>query len=392
MERVWSFQMLGRFRLTQGERSIGRFRTLKAAGVLAYLAVHRHRSHPRETLIEIFWPEAEPDSGRHSLSLALSSLRHQLEPPGVPAGSVIVADRSSVELNPDAFTTDVMEFEQALRLAARAPEEGQKERHLAGAVERYAGPLLPGFYEEWVLNEQARLAERFVQAVRQLLDLMSRRGDPVQALELARRAIAVDPLREDLHADLMRFLMAGGQPAAPLAQYRELERLLAEELGETPGPAVQCLARQLERGEDRQALAKELPEEIAALVKSPRTPTSSSSGTPSLSKTPTGSSCASRSRWRPPAAPSRIGTSCACAAAERRSGAAPCACSRSAWVTTRTCRSCGTPRPMRGRWRTRSARRRGRRTTTGSTAALRPSPWSSRTPRSSASGRRSTGW
>src|SRR5438874_821819 len=108
METLWSFQMLGRFRLTQGERTISRFRTLKAAGVLAYLAYHRHRSHPRETLIDIFWPESEMDSARHNLSLALSSLRHQLEPPGVPAGSVIVADRSSVELNPEAFTTDVI--------------------------------------------------------------------------------------------------------------------------------------------------------------------------------------------------------------------------------------------------------------------------------------------
>src|SRR5438067_5080302 len=117
---TWSIQLLGRLRARQGERTVSRFRTLKAAGILAYLAYHR-RNHSRELLTETFWPDADLESARHSLSMALSSLRTALEPPGVPAGSVIAADRVSVELNPDAFTTDVMEFEQALRLAARAP-------------------------------------------------------------------------------------------------------------------------------------------------------------------------------------------------------------------------------------------------------------------------------
>src|SRR5207248_9571569 len=102
--------------------------------ILAFLAYHPHRSHPREVLIEMLWPEAEADSARHSLSLALSSLRHQLEPPGVPAGSVIVADRWSVELNPEAFATDVQQFEQSLRLAAQAPPESDRARHPADAV------------------------------------------------------------------------------------------------------------------------------------------------------------------------------------------------------------------------------------------------------------------
>ena len=50
MAVLWSIQLLGRLRLRQGERSISGFRTLKAAGVLAYLAYYR-RSHSREALI-----------------------------------------------------------------------------------------------------------------------------------------------------------------------------------------------------------------------------------------------------------------------------------------------------------------------------------------------------
>src|ERR1051325_9921325 len=147
---VWRIQLFGSLRVSQGERVITRFRTQKTAALLAYLAFYLGRSHTREMLIEQCWPDSGPESGRHSLSLALSSLRNQLEPPGVPAGSVIIADRYSVELNPDAIETDVREFERALRSAAQGRNSDSYGALLLEAVSRYRGALLPEFYEEWV--------------------------------------------------------------------------------------------------------------------------------------------------------------------------------------------------------------------------------------------------
>src|SRR5690242_12215282 len=123
MNEPWRIQLLGGLRLSQGERTITRFRTQKTAVLLAYLAYHQHRSHPRETLIELLWPDTDEGAARHSLSQALSSLRHQLEPPGVPSGAVIAADRFGVELNPEAATTDVAHFTEALRVAIRAGDD-----------------------------------------------------------------------------------------------------------------------------------------------------------------------------------------------------------------------------------------------------------------------------
>src|SRR6266852_8489464 len=111
-------ELLGGLRIAQGDRVITRFRTQKTAALLAYLAFYRERAHPREHLIDLLWPEADLTSGRNSLSIALSSLRHQLEPPGVPHGAILRADRSSVQLNPEAVSTDVAEFELALQKAA----------------------------------------------------------------------------------------------------------------------------------------------------------------------------------------------------------------------------------------------------------------------------------
>ncbi len=251
MRAVWRIELLGGLTARLGERTVTRFRTQKTAALFAYLAYHRHRSHPRETLIELFWPEAEPESSRHSLSLALSSLRNQLEPPGVEPGGVVVADRWSVELNPDAFTTDVGDFETALRLSAQAHDESGKIRHLSEAVEQYKGRLLPGSYEDWVLLEQDRLVERNFQALRQLTELLTRNGEGQRAIDAARRATQVDPLREEAHLALIQLLADAGQPAAALRQYREFERMLAQDLEEEPSRSARELVRRIEAQHER---------------------------------------------------------------------------------------------------------------------------------------------
>src|SRR5258706_16335487 len=104
--------MLGRLSVQQGDRTITRFRTQKTAALLAYLALYANRSHPREALFDLLWPESALDAARTNLSVALNALRRQLEPPGVPSGSVLVSTHTHVQLNPVFVVTDSGEFER----------------------------------------------------------------------------------------------------------------------------------------------------------------------------------------------------------------------------------------------------------------------------------------
>src|SRR5436305_8280149 len=114
MEPYWRIELFGELRLVRQDRTVRRFRSQKTAALLAYLAFYRGRAHPREELIDLFWPEEEFDAARHNLRQTLSSLRHQLEPPGVEAGAVLLADRRAAGLNGAVVTTDVAEFEAAV--------------------------------------------------------------------------------------------------------------------------------------------------------------------------------------------------------------------------------------------------------------------------------------
>jgi DNA-binding SARP family transcriptional activator len=246
MNGRWRIELLGGLRAESSDRVVTRFRSRRTAALLAYLAFYRQRAHPRQVLIELLWPQWDAELGRHNLSVALSSLREQLETPrSTPA--VIQADRFTVGLNPEAITTDVAQFEAALAAAAAAERPDQVPL-LEQAVEGYGGPLLPGFYEDWLLPEHQRLEGRLLQALRELSARWAEAGELERAIRFARRAVTIDPLCEEALRELMRLLTAAGQIGAALREYRELDRLLKQELNAAPDPVTRALVEQLQLG------------------------------------------------------------------------------------------------------------------------------------------------
>lgn len=246
---MWTIQLLGSLAAVSPQRQITRFRTQKAASLLAYLAFHaapNARPRSREALVAMLWPDADPEAGRHNLSNALSFLRRMLEPPGIPVGAVILADRNTVRLHPGAVTSDVVEFEKAI---GQAREEGlsdtERMRLLLEATQLYQGPLLPGFYEDWITPETERLESMFISAVSEVIPLLLTAGTPEPALALAQRAVTSDPWSQAAALALMQVLVAIRQPSHALRVYRRLEARMAEDLSAEPSRDLKAYAREL---------------------------------------------------------------------------------------------------------------------------------------------------
>lgn len=237
--------MLGRLCVRQGDREITRFRTHKTAVLLARLAYFPGRSHPREELIDLLWPDCDSELGRNSLSKSLSSLRNQLEPPGVPMGALIVADRENVKLNPAGYTSDVSEFAAALQAAQKLDHTPEKVGKLQNALQLYTGPLLPGHYEDWNLTERDRLSELFFRAATQVIVHRELAGELKTALDIALSSLEADPLREEMHLAAMRLFHKLGDSRAALRQFATLRGLLERDLGAEPGPKAVRLAEQI---------------------------------------------------------------------------------------------------------------------------------------------------
>ena len=226
-------------------QAITRFRTHKTGALLACLAYARDRPHSREALIDLLWPDVRIETGRHNLSNALTALRRQLEPTGISVGSVLAANRASVQLRAAAVTTDVAAFESSLQTAARAEHRETKKRWLIQSLDEYGGALLPDYYESWILPEQRRLQEMFFAASRQLIELLRQAGERDEAIERARRVVAFDPADEEHNRLLMELLAEAGQLAAALRQYREFARALEAQDEPPPAPAMQKFVQEL---------------------------------------------------------------------------------------------------------------------------------------------------
>ena len=160
IEKLW------RVRLFEGpvlENSSGelvrRFRSQKAGGLFAYLALRLGRFCSREDIGYALWPEEyDLQVVANRLRVALASLRRQLEPPGTPFGAVIdVSNPGKISLREETVWCDVAAFDKA-----------HKTGNLQEAARLFKGKLLPGYYDDWVLPEQ----ERFERLSRELSQIV----------------------------------------------------------------------------------------------------------------------------------------------------------------------------------------------------------------------------
>src|SRR5579871_957052 len=149
-ESIWYIRLFDHLKVEQGEQTVTHFRTQKTAELLAYLAYHLHGSHTREKLIDVLWPDIDPDVGRSRFKQTLALLRRVLEPDGVPAGRVLATSSGNVQFRPDVACTDVGQFAAAIRSAETADNLPDKIASLTRAVDLYTGDLLPGCYNDWV--------------------------------------------------------------------------------------------------------------------------------------------------------------------------------------------------------------------------------------------------
>src|SRR5262245_15396278 len=128
LETSYRIELLGGLRVRLGESMVTQFETRKTAALLAYLAYFSDRSHLREVLVEVLWPEEDPDATRARLRQSLATIRRIFETTlpankgraDPSASSIVIAGRVDIRLNSNLLSTDVAEFESSLELGRRS--------------------------------------------------------------------------------------------------------------------------------------------------------------------------------------------------------------------------------------------------------------------------------
>jgi DNA-binding SARP family transcriptional activator len=207
--------------------------------LLGYLLLQRHRSHPREILADLFWGDHDKAQARSCLSTALWRLRAALEPSGISKGTYLVTSpRDEIGFNQDSdYWLDVALFEEQLgRIRTKAVNRMQPTDilQLEHAMQLYTGELLEGFYDDWALRDRERLRSMHLDSLQCLMRYYKDHDRYEDSLTCGQKILGCDPLREDVHREMMRLYLKSGQRGQAIRQYKVLRETLATELGISP--------------------------------------------------------------------------------------------------------------------------------------------------------------
>jgi DNA-binding SARP family transcriptional activator len=235
-------QLLGGFRVEVGGRAIDDavWRRKKPAALVKLLALEPgHRLH-REQLADRLWPELDPTAAGANLRKAVHIVRRALE--AVDGAQSLASDADHVWLPRDGLRVDIDVFRDAVGRARRGSDIEAYQR----AVGVYAGDLLPDDrYEDWTTEAREELRLDYVAALEEFAAMLGSRGDLAAAVDVARLAVAAEPLREDNSVALMRLLALSGRRADALRVFEQLRSSLDEELGVEPGAVGQRLFEEI---------------------------------------------------------------------------------------------------------------------------------------------------
>jgi DNA-binding SARP family transcriptional activator len=241
--------LLGVMRVSQGDEPIEDKLHRAVKGLLAYLVLFR-RAHAREVLLDLFWGEYSEERARKCLNTALWRLRKALEPGGVPRGTYLITTTAGkIGFNRRSnYVLDVAEFEKHTQKALAQPYTALtavEARTLEDALSLYTGCLLEGFYDDWVLRERERLYSLELRGLAHLLKYHRHHKAYQNALACGQKILDLDPLREEIHREMMRLHRANRQRTLAIRQYETCCRILDEDLSVGPMEETRLLHDQI---------------------------------------------------------------------------------------------------------------------------------------------------
>ncbi|MCX6069661.1 MAG: BTAD domain-containing putative transcriptional regulator, partial [Chloroflexi bacterium] len=195
----------------------------------------------RDVLVEAFWPEHSPGRQTANLHMAVYQLRQLL------GKDSVTLDGSAYSLQPSrALEYDVRRFERSAAIAERLPiGDPRRMFALTEAVNSYGGAFLPESDSAWVMLRRRQLQSRYIDLLVAGAEESLTRDQVARAAQLLREAVEHEPLRDDLHEQLMRALHRMGRRNEIVELYQRYVHALSEDLGLDPPDQLRDLYTRL---------------------------------------------------------------------------------------------------------------------------------------------------
>jgi putative two-component system response regulator len=238
----------GKFRVFLGDQEVGEklWKTRKSKYLFAYLACQAGRDVPDEKVMDLFWPDHEPEKARQSLYAALSHMRKALEAvfPG-ESDRVVLARKGFYRFNADRnYFFDTVEFERLYDQGQARIKDGREDEAMVAfqkAESLYTGEFMEGYYEDWAVFIREELDMKYTEMLQTLMDHFYDKSRYPVCIDYAQRLLRLDACHQDAHMNLMRSYVAQGKPEQAARQYQTCSQVMKNELNMSPAADMTAL-------------------------------------------------------------------------------------------------------------------------------------------------------
>jgi DNA-binding SARP family transcriptional activator len=238
--------LLGPVEITHGERLVPLIGRHQRA-LVAALASEIGKVIPAGRLIDTLWGDQPPASPRTKLQGCVSAVRKGFrcltldgESPSCP----LITREPGYLFSADGVTVDLFDYRALIQLAAHELEFGhfaEASDHLGHALGMWHGPAYADARTPVLSAMGAALEGGRLLAIERKAECDLRLGRHDEVAEELGLVLAAYPAREGIRAALMLALYRSGCRAEALESYRAGRKLLRDQIGIEPGPALRRL-------------------------------------------------------------------------------------------------------------------------------------------------------
>lgn len=232
-------ELIGRFQLRLAERCL----TLpgqRLQSLLAYVVLNAGQALSRQHIAFQFWPDASEEHAYASLRKHIHDLKQRI--PEVTR--YLTTDRHSLLwAHSPGWTCDVYEFEGLYRADIAGADD------LRRAMSLYQGELLPGCYDDWIVQRRETLQRQFRDLLMRGIQVLETQRCYSAAISVASRLLELDRLNEEAYCTLMRLYSLYGDRAAALRLYHDCAKMLRRELAISPSSETRTIYQDLLKAE-----------------------------------------------------------------------------------------------------------------------------------------------
>lgn len=234
-------RLFGGFSVHGGDGTDGplKLRTPKTEELLAFLLYNR--STTRDVLTDTLWKDLSPQKASTNLNSTLYYVRRAIGDGGDTP--IIRKDRSGIRVDREAIDCDLYEFEELFRQMRRTPENRHDPERFERMDALYAGEFLKDRHYEWAFARARQLEMDFIAMLDTAARYHAKIEQPLRALYYFERILQLDPIREDVHREIILLYLLLERKSDAKRQYRTLEKVLDEELGSRPLAELERIIR-----------------------------------------------------------------------------------------------------------------------------------------------------